>query len=250
MTYPIDNTKIETAEVRWRLFRGFTILMHDPAEANSQSRLWGNPHGDPRLAFYGGLSRACDRLFLHDYFFRYSLCLVPPETYHCTLADGIHPENIGQIADPDTRRSIQRFIDGLPSSLSGGVPHPLIQNLYHDPGVGPIRFRLRKLSLPKGKVLLARLEPADDDSRGCLARLLEVRNEMGRTLVSLGAGALDAWNPHITIGYCAVQSLGSELKPRLLEWEAAFREETLQLVIEYTTYRLAGFLDMQTYYFA
>jgi len=248
--HQIDNSKIEGIDVRWNTFRGFTVLLHNPAEVSADgdfARVWGDVYNDPRLTFYAALARACERLQIEEQFFRYSLCLVPPPTFHCTLADGVHPLNIDQFGR-DVRPALQRFADGLPDSLHTGLPEVIPAGTYDDPGGGKIRFRFRKLSLPDDGALLARLEPADNESRERHEQLLGERKGMDNALVALGKDPLGPWNAHITLGYGAVKSLAAELRPSLPEWEAVIREETGSHVIEYSTYHLAGFVDMTTFY--
>jgi hypothetical protein len=127
------------------------------------------------------------------------------------------------------------------------MPEPIPPNLYDDSGGWKIRFRFRKLSFPESDPLLARLEPADDESRERYQWLLSERKRMDDALVALGKAPLGTWNPHITLGYGAVRSIAAELRPYLQEWEAAIREETGGEVIEYSGYAPAVFLDMTQY---
>lgn len=246
----IDNSKIKGVSIEWKEFRGFTVLMNNPGEVSPSgdlARVWGDVHHDPRLRFYAALARACERLRMRERFLRFSLCLVRPETYHCTLADGVHSLNINQIHD-SLRPDFQNFLQGLPSSLLSGLPDTIPPQLYDDQGGWRVRFRFKRLSFPENDPLLARLEPADDESRERYQWLLGQRKMMDDALVALGKHPLGTWNPHITLGYGAVRSLAADLRPYLREWETAIREETEGEAIEYSGYAVAGFLDMTQYF--
>jgi hypothetical protein len=245
----IDNPKISSLEVRWQSFRGITTLLRNPGQLRSVGDLdqvWSDIYRDPELALYAAFGRAVEHLRWKELVFQYSICVVPPEQYHVTLGDGIHAGNLNQFRE-DVRLIFQRFLDELPGSFTAGLPSEIPTGLFEDTGNWRLRLRFRDLLLWNNELLVARLEPADEESHRTYEYLVGKRQRIDEALVKLGKEPLHRWQPHVTLAYLANRQLAAEAQACVPNWEDAVRKEAGDQVIEFAAFDLSCFLDMERF---
>jgi len=187
----ITNRKIRAITsdgAEWAPFAGYSFLFDNPGDSLTMTepgrlRTIDCRMDDPALDWYAGLDEAMRRIKEHeaaqgrDLFSTYGLCLLPPETYHCTAADGLNDENAREVVDRGERDALRKFLSGLLGCLQ--TPNPFTDLAARSPLAQlsfRVRFEFKKLSNWGNNAFVAQLKPADEPSNDALAQIKEERS--------------------------------------------------------------------------
>ena len=219
-------------------YPGDTLLFKNPGDCHercgSRWEVLSNPTGDPRLRLYDAIDEGVKRIGHEELFEHHRFLALPKATFHGTALGGF---SLGDLKSTDVvlrgevRSQLEDFLYSLPSSLSSGFAHgkmlrtsPLVETTRR------ITFEFDKLSLWKGKVLVAKLKVPDDDvaSRDEFAELCRDRETtfgLRRPLfVENKLPKLRTLEVHVSVGYFQVGGLGKAAKEYKLDgWDDVVR---------------------------
>jgi hypothetical protein len=246
-------TDITNTKIGFRRFPGFSLLFDNPGVQHLSplgSRLLQiacQVDVDPHLELYARLRASLETLDLHnvkDGFFA-----LPAASYHVTVWDGLNADNCNKVFAPH-RSILADFLLNLPHSLLDN--YGFIRLPESSPLVSArrdITFKFKSLTVWK-TVLVALLEPADENSRETLEELKEMRIQLYSTCEN--TFGLCEWrssyDPHISLGYFGNEQGGAAAQSHLEGWTKAFASHIGSTTIRFNNISLYGFLDMATYF--
>lgn len=261
----ITNVKIQNLFPTWASFRGFSLLFHNQGnslreiEKDSEILLLRNDLSDPSHVFYrkihGLLQTLLPQLPMNDYEF----CPLPHESYHATCWDGANKGNMRDF-HPEARQEFRPLVQGFPNSLSQ-LPQRMETILNSELAARPdwdIEFRLNKLSVWGDNVVVARLIPADEESKLRLDELEQHWKDLNRSFQEENGYSRDFRNSfegHVSLGYFInplaarrFKALGMEATWTSLFLEKLRDEDGNPETIRYKNAGLYGFTDMEHFY--
>jgi hypothetical protein len=250
----LTNDKIAGFEPRWAPFRGFSLLFDNPDDSFARTGARLDLAGADRArgaSFYRDLHGSVSRLG-RDFLLNTSLlCLLPPGSYHVTVADGVNDGNVNGLAE-EYRPSVRELLAGLPDSL--GRAHVLTDLFLSSPLVADwdeeVRLQLGALANWSDISVVAELVPADPASASALGRLTAERARLlqaCRERFGLATADPGRFVPHVTLGYFANREWARGLSPRLPEWLSALAGELLGF-LSFRRVSLYGFTDMASFF--
>jgi len=253
-TISVTNRKVAgLGGLRWASFGGFSLLFDNPGESVSpMGRGWlkvdCSVHADPNLKLYGSFARSLGRMGQDLLSKEYLFCPLPPYSYHVTAWDGLNDGNTENVFS-DYRLDLEHFLRGLPDSLladekfAGEIGgSPLVTRTGWT-----IRFRFDTLAKWGNRVLVARLTPADEESRSALTRIIADREELtGRFQRVFGVRTCAGYSPHVSLGYFANSDYAERATLQVDRWTEVVGEEVGDLAIAFGSISLYGFTDMAT----
>ena len=253
-TIPVTNRKIAgLGGLRWASFGGFSLLFDNPGESvSSMGRGWlkvaCSVHADPDLRLYGSFARSLDRMGQDLLSKEYLFCPLPPYSYHVTVWDGLNDGNVERLSH-DHRLDLERFLTDLPDSIL--TDSEFTSEICDSPLVTRtgwvIRFGFDTLAKWGNRVLVARLTPADEESRSALTRIIADREEStGRFQKVFGVRTCTGYSPHVSLGYFANSDYAERATPLVDRWTEVVGEEVDNLTITFRSISLYGFTDMVT----
>jgi hypothetical protein len=243
---PITNPKVASLEPTCARFVGFSLLFDSPGASLRPDGRFEVVHCESELGLYRELSQFAVRLLDSDL----GICLLPPHSYHVTVFDGGNQANVGD-ARPEFKDSLSALLLGLPDSWNEHheLVAPDVQFAREQGDSLNIELKVSQLRLWGNQVLVAGLEPIDEQSQAIFNQLVEARAILSNTYrTTYGFGAGPKFGPHISLAYFANESGGESASAKLDEWNEELRHRTKGLSIQFNSIRAYAFTDMATFY--
>ena len=246
------NQKIELL-YQWARFAGFSYLL-DPPAGDLEPYL-----GGVRICVRRGSSALLDSLddlisgSWGEMLVRtYLLCRLPFSSYHVTWKDGFNVENLRLLyAEPETE--FRSFLEALPESLLTGCPN--LPPHSFDLGIAEgqaLRFQFREFCIWSRSAFVARLKPADDETRELLRRAEQKRVEMSSDWARhYGLPAPDKHEkfvPHVSLGYLPNPDLAAPAEALLPVWSQTAARDLAGTTVEYRSASLYCFTSMADFF--
>lgn len=257
----ISHPKLDTLG-GYASFCGFSLLFDNPGTntlcllENSVGESLGkiNCHvqNTPELELYAGFRDGLARIGLMELSAEYGFSPLNPASYHVTVWDGLNEDNKQKISDRYWAK-LDEFFRSLPDHLSKSCftqhpPLPLLNRASWE-----ITFQCKELGVFTGSsALVAVLEPADPVSEAILADIKQARIERYEQFDEK-FGLYETrypYGPHVSLGYFWNKDKAQEAKNRLKDqgWKQIFKKCTNDLLIQFSSISLYGFLDMETFF--
>jgi len=249
----ITNKKIAGLEPRWAEFRGFSLLFDNPGFSlkafSVLAYLDCNVEQDNELRLYNLLRMSMEQLEHGDLSDSFSLCLLPPASYHVTAWDGVNDDNIDLVFSPH-RKVFKQFLQGLPDSILKMDLFPQVTgSALVTKSDWNIQFKFERLENWSNVSLVARLAPADDASVLALQHLTATRAELSAEFEQWhGVRPHETFAPHVTLGYFADPDMAKSTDPFLDQWNESLLEKTQGEVLSVHRVSPYGFTDMATFF--
>lgn len=242
-----NNKTIVSFKMEWRDFRGFSVI-GDPVEADliegpPSVLTLRNVTGSNALydalnrLMYGPLGDALKEEFV--------FAKLPFESYHVTLQDGINIDNVHHLR-PKAATDFQNFFVTLPESAAhpaARLPPPVRLD-------NPACFQFDRLSIWNRSVLVARIRPADEQTRLVVSELERYRQRLSsewEEAFGLPVPATSCWTPHISLGYFPCRDIVPFVEPRLARWSDEFAEKIGTARCGFRSFSPYAFVDMVTF---
>lgn len=258
----LANSKIESLTPKWSQFFGMSLLFDNPGNSLRLVEKTGNHEilqidCSLEIPFYRSIKQCLDELSPslpgNDYLF----CRLPYNSYHITVNDLAHKENLLDF-NPASRRGFSGIFSKYPHSLQQALE--LSPFLQHNEMITKkdwgINFQVNYLTIWGGKVLVVCLKPAGEESKEKFQKLEKFRNEVN-TLFQEAHGysrdIRDTYSIHLSLGYMGNQNYGRKFKAILEKWNDHFQKRMIDetgkpLAIEFNSISLYGFTDMVTFF--
>ena len=243
---PITNPKVETLDPKWARFVSFSLLFDNPGRPLRQEGRFEVVHCEPELAPYRELSQSAVELLDIDL----GMGLLPRSPYHVTVFDGGNQANVGD-AQPEFKASLSELLLHLPDSWNEHheLVLPAVQFAREQGDSLNIEFKFSGLRIWGNQVLVAGLEPIDEQSQAKFNRVSEARAILSNTYrTTYGFGAGPKYGPHISLAYFANQSGGESASAKLDEWNEQVRHRTEGLSIQFNSISAYAFTDMAIFF--
>jgi hypothetical protein len=243
---PTTNAKVQTLDPTWARFVGFSLLFDNPGRSFRQEGRFEVVHCEPQLALFRELSQAATEWLDPEL----SLCLLPPRSYHVTVFDGGNQANVGD-ALPGFKDSLAELLLGLPDSWNEHheLVAPAVQFAREQGDSLNIEFKFSRLRMWGNQVLVAGLEPIDEQSQAKFDQLVAARAVLSNSYrTTFGFGAGPKFGPHISLAYFANESGGESASAKLDEWNEEVLRRTDGLSIQFNSIRAYAFTDMATFF--
>lgn len=257
----ITNNKIAGFAPRWAEFRGLSLLFDNPFPDDDLGLSFDYIHAslrircsmyNPRLRFYKALKAALDEIGVDLLTNRYLFCPLPPESYHVTAWDGVNYDNIDKVHE-DKRLEFESFLGCLPYSIDRNTEFTRkIRNSSLATATDRISFKFEKLTRWT-KVLVARLEPADEESNDAFKRIAKERLDLNKSFKKdFGVRtSYPDFSPHVSLGYFTNSKKAKLAGPRVNSWTKEFNKALKKAdypTISFESISLYGFTDMATFF--
>lgn len=250
----ITNNKVAGFQPTWASFRGFSFLFDNPGDSlaltEEVEKIDCKSDSDVRLLFYQRLQEALSRIGGDLLTNAYLFCPLPPSSYHVTVCDGINMDNLAAVLT-EHHHEIAAFINGLPSTLVR-IPESmkfLTDSNLATKSIGKITFKFRKLTIWGNKVMVARLEAANEEAARCLTDLVTARSELCQDMYKfLSVKVSHHYSPHVSLGYFANIEHGELATARLEVWTEVFTKTLAEADISYDSISFYGFTDMASFF--
>lgn len=226
----IQHPKIASMDPSWAPFAGWSMIF-SPIGGDGNTKLLL-----ARIA--KGFSESLRDIYAKNF----SLCPLPPSTYHVTFCDLINQGNAMDVF-PDVRADWQR---GLEDAALRPPPH--LWSILDRAGLASgslqskVGFEFESITTGNGKYLAVKLRPVRIND---FAKLINIRDQLNALLPKRPVRG--HYTPHITLGYFADPQLGKLAvveEPSINEIvESAFQRQTLH----FSTIELYAFSDMVSY---
>lgn len=205
---------------------------------------------NPGLRLYRALAGSLDKIGREMLTNTYSFCPLPSHSYHITVWDGLNDGNAKDVFH-QYRPNAENFLTGLPRSLltdqtfTGEIDgSPLLTREDWT-----IKFKFDRLFKWGNQVLVARLVPADQDSKRERKTIIaNRRNLTARFRERFGIETINNYQPHVSLGYFANTQYAESATSQINRWTDVIKEETSELTIAFTSISLYGFTDMATFF--
>ena len=178
-----------------------------------------------------------------------SLLPLPRESYHVTVWNGVNDANIRKL-EPLHARDVADFIRRLPDSLHAPPTYLdfLAESHLARGGFAPLSFELQELEVWKNHVLVARLRPSDETSRGVLKEIENARAELSELAEQeLGLAPARTYRPHVSLGYFWEESGAARAAQQIPEWSQNLARHTAGATLSFESLSLYGFTDMVSF---
>ena len=228
----ITNPKLAALGPQWAPFRGFSLLFENPSDRALYD------------ALQAGISRLSNSSLVANHFLR----LLPPESFHVTVWDGINDGNLQNVA-MECRDEWSRFLQSIPRP-------EFIGDLFREVRSSELISRKNwNLSLRCAQIenwscmsLVARLVPDDPESEKSLARLTTAREALSKAHGSrFGVFPHPDFAPHVTLGYFANRDLAASSEQAVAEWNESLLSLTHGLVLRFSRIVPSVFTDMASF---
>lgn len=238
----LTHPKLRTLVPDWAPFAGYSVILN--ACAARPDRFIADRKNDP---FSRTMATALDAAN-PDLLMRAGLlCLLPPQSYHVTVADLVHQGNAGQVrataraAAKDMLAQARTGETSVPDFLSAldlAASHPLERKLT---------LRVAALEILSDRVLVLRMEAAEATDAAEMKRLEVWRTALlDRLEAATGLVASAPWRPHLSLGYFAAPDLLRNhmegLNPLLEKIDTRMREQVISFDAA-SLYRFASMVD-------
>jgi len=228
----ITNPKLAGLDPRWARFRGFSLLFENP----------------PDSPLYRALRQGVAELSDDELVTTYGLRLLPPETYHVTVWDGVNDGNLDRVAPPH-RAAWETFLQSIPLP---DFPDELFLDIKTSPLVlhtdWNLRLRCDQIENWSHISLVARLAPADSDSAATLQRLIAARDALSALHdARFGVQPHPAYTPHVTLGYFANDTLAAAAAPAVTRWNDTLLAKTAAHTLNVHRILPSVFTDMASF---
>jgi hypothetical protein len=98
------------------------------------------------------------------------------------------------------------------------------------------------------RVLVARLEPADIESRDEFGRIIADRNDLSVRFQEHFGFKITDYSPHVSLGYFANKEYAELATPQIDRWIGLCEKEAGDLTVAFGSVSLYGFTDMATFF--
>jgi hypothetical protein len=250
----ITNPKLSGVEpATWTPYPGVSLLYEDAGCASSRGvesleRLAAVAARDDEL--YRQLRGGVDEFVLIARDRGVGLSPLPLYSYHVTLCDAVNQGNRTQVRDP-YRQDVDDTLDALPDGLLRSND---LMWLMSDPEPrwrvrrDPVGFRVAGLGV-WGHALVARLAPRDGRSLSAAARHEIAREQFASRLDARLGLEVQAWRPHVTLGYLANEDDAARVRDRFLgPWQDVALGRTDGTSVTFVSASVYGFTDMANFW--
>lgn len=250
----ITNPKLcGVAPARWAPYVGVSLLYDDAGCASSHGLeslegLAARAFRDDEL--YRRLYGAVDELVSSAREESVELSPLPLYSYHVTLCDVVNRGNRSQVPH-SYLRDVDETLDAMPDSLlrSNGL-----LRLLRDPELpwsvwrDPVSFRVAGLGV-WGHALVARLVPTNTRSSAAKGRHEASREQFASRLDARLGLRVQAWRPHVTLGYLANSDDAAHVRSRFLgTWQDMMCARTTATSVTFVSASVYGFTDMASFW--
>ena len=253
MMLPITNPKVQSLDPNWARFVGFSLLFDNPGPSyhrvGNSDEVRCDVDSSQELTLYRELSHAIGD-FADSEFAEFGICLLPPRSYHVTFFDGGNQANADG-AEPTVKSSLTDLIEGLPRSWreTHELVQPALKIASEVTTSLPVSFRFSHLKNWNHEVLVAALQPSNEESASILSHLIERRATLSSWYrENFGFGAGPKYTPHVSLAYFANRIGGEKASMKYEELEAAIRRRTAGLEINFHSISAYAFTDMATFF--
>ena len=258
----LTNSKIESLVPKWSSFFGMSLLFDNPG--NSLSPFFKTKEQEifrincpSEIPFYRGINQCLEQLSsnlpINDYLF----CRLPYYSYHCTVNDLSHKDNL-QDFKPTSRAAFSNVFDNYPASLDQVLEfNPFFQESeIITKKDWAVRCQFSHRRIWGDSVIVARLKPANEKSEIKFEKLKKLRkgiNDSFQELHGYSQDIKDEYSIHLSIAYFGNEQYGRKFKPLLEKFNNHFLkrmkdDEGQPLEIEFNSISLYGFTDMATFF--
>lgn len=237
---PIEITarKVLSLEPTWRGFCGSSVIFR-PFGIEIYER-------GAHSADVSGLS--ADLSVVNRWGEQFGFCPLPVETHHMTLVDLVHDGNVGKIRTPPAPADLDRAL-----LTRTDPPYPgLLADLVRQSGIirdGP-GFTLHYDALEvRHSALVVALSPRDgSEAAERLERYVKGRRRLVSLLQTTFGIEMQAFRPHVTLGYFANLDLAGEASGHLWNLRAQLSDGFTDRLCTFTSARVHLFTDMVTFW--
>jgi len=234
-------------------FCGFSELLDNPG--NSLVTTEGgipllscdtSPGAQDDLALYRKLAAALKGM--EPQLRPFAFCPLRASSFHVTLWDGINQSNAACLTMAN-RAEYETFARALPASVAGPAAPILPPSVVSLDRRWTIKFRFKKLHIwADAAVLVALLEPADEESKAAMELLEQHRQDLDARYELLGKRKNYPWAPHISCGYFRTSEDARAAQSRLAVWTDLVTAELGDQTITFSSASLYSFTDMEHFY--
>lgn len=238
----VTHPKLRTLVPDWAPFSGYSAILH--TRGASADRFLTTPEATPVLQTVAEALQKADPVRLMR---AGLLCLLPPESYHVTVADLLHQGNIAHLP-ADLRREIET---ALAPSQAGDCTVPELLTALGlatcTPLSRPLTLRVAALEILSGRVLVLRLQPAQAQDALILNEISTWRSDVTERLAIATGLPATQWYPHLSLGYFAAPDLLADHMADLTPLLETIESRVLEQVISFDAISLYKFSSMVEY---
>lgn len=244
MMITITNSKLDSFKPKWAHYPGFSLLFNNPGNSLEVKGNYSRLKTDSNIDFYRTIHDALDTIGGQQLTTTYLLALLPYESWHVTVFDGINAFKLSQVHE-EIRPVAEEFINELPGSLT--TPPKLIRDILGSDLLqhSGLSFSFDSLRVLNNKSLTLMLS-LTEHSMSALKDLERMRQELHGTLFS-AERQNGEYHPHVTLGYFANKEPAQLASAHRMEWENVFKEMLTGKTISFPSIGFYGYKDMATF---
>ncbi len=244
----ITNGKIASLAPTWAEFRGFSLLLDNPAgcvrEDGDLEHIDCGRAAAGACPVYEGLRDVLADLGGSELAGRFGFCPLPSDSYHVTFLDGVSRDNLTTVLSVQ-HENLKSFVAAIETELPR--PPAALQS-WIAPALPPVLLKFDELVVSPGLALVACLTP-ESACRPAFDRMREARMSLAGTLrAEVGVTAGPNWMPHVSLGYFANADGAREASRHLNALGAAVADAMRGAVQLFEGASLYGFSDMATFF--